>query len=501
MYTAAQVAQMQQILITSVSCGNEKLEKILADQANTIWCMSSLGCTQELQYLRAQLGMIELAQGYTRNMIDTSSRKASSRAKDKFDSTNYRDNQSQRTGQGTSCAWSKATTFQQFQRDSEQHARSQSDSHADTIGKSSSYLWDRGQNVTTGWANSFDQSSSKSEDASVAFSGDCIDRESESSGGTPSQPVLLDVAGQTDSPTLDFLSYGAWSTFTALGDWWSSWWGGGSFVAPDGNALWSSTNDAFGAQFPQSSATPNCPVDPDGQCDAIPSYGASYTDSWNLSIAIPGINTTITATWSSGQDFRQSYVCHTGKSKIFGRGFENSHGEGSALSESEGKTEAHDEGESVHDRHSSASAFRDSESRATANATDTMRSHGETHNGSDNSAHGESQAGNQMTAYGTSHSEGHGTGFSHSESDANSNYWSQIFNSLADMWQRVWDEIKELERVLSLATGIKVGAMKPQCTPCETKNRGMIRKQGYPALLMPQSNAMFAMAKMGGCKH
>jgi hypothetical protein len=499
MYTAAQVAQMQQILITSVSCGNEKLEKILADQANTIWCMSSLGCTQELQYLRAQLGMIELAQGYTRNMIDTSSRKASSRAKDKFDSTNYRDNQSQRTGQGTSCAWSKATTFQQFQRDSEQHARSQSDSHADTIGKSSSYLWDRGQTVATGWANSYDQSSSKSEDGSLSLSGACIDRESQSQGGTPAGPVFLDSDGAVQ-PIFQPLEYGSWSIVNIISSWWQgSWWSGTDVAAPQGGTIWGSTNAPYAIGFPTSVA-PNCPTEESPDCPQIPSYGGSYTDSWNLSVGIPAVGS-VSSTWSEGQDARQSYTCHTGSSNITGSQFENSNSRGIALAESEGKTESHDEGESVHDRHSSASAFRDSESRATANATDTMRSHGETHNGSDNSAHGESQAGNQMTAYGTSHSEGHGTAFSHSESDANNNYWSQIFGSLADMWQRVWDEIKELERVLSLATGIKIGAMKSQCTPCEVKNRGMIRKQGYPALLMPQSNAMFAMAKMGGCKH
>lgn len=498
MYTPSQVALMQQTLITSVSCGDSKLEKILADNANTIWCMSSLGCYQEVQYLKAQLGMIELAQQFTRNMVDTSTRKGSSRAQDKFDSSNYRDNQSQRTGQGTNCSWSKATTFQQFQRDSEQHARSQSDSHADTIGKSSSYLWDRSQQVSNGWANSFDQSSSLSTSNSVGYSGDCIDRESESQGGTPSQPVVLDVAGQSDAPTLDFLSYGAWSVFSVISDWFSSsWWSGETIAAPDGNAIWSTTNEAFGSQFPLTGGTPDCPVTPDAECESIPTYGASYSDDWNISVGIPQVGS-ISANWKSGQDFNQSYTCHTGKSKIFGRGFENGHSEGNSLSESEGKTQAHDEGENVHDRHRSASAFRDSESHATAHATDTMRSHGETHNGSDSSAHAEAQSGNQMTAYGVSHSEGLGTAFSHSESQSEAKYWGQIFDSLNDMWKRIWDELRVLEDTLSASTGLKIGRMKANCTPCEVKHRTVMNRRSVPAI--PARSGFVAMATMGGCK-
>lgn len=479
MYTQAEINLMQETLVTSVSCGDSKLSKLLQDSVGLIWLMSQ-SCTPELQYLNSQLELIALAQGFTRNMIDETHRNSSSRAQDKFDSANYRDTQSQRTGQGTSASWSKATAFQQFQRDSAQHARNQSDSNSDTTGHSSSYLWDRSQQVNTGWANTYDISKTKSHDEFLSQSGTCVDRESQAAGGTPAPPNAVDVSG-TIAPTLNFFAYSGWGQ--QVMDFFSNWltstiWGGTSVKAPDGPPTWTTTN---AVTFVPGLTDPPCSDDPESkECNPLISFGAGFRDSWNTSVAIPFVGT-VASTWQDGSDFRQSFTCHHGNSTLKGSSFEQSNGRGEMIGESMGETQAHSEGENVHDRHRSASAYRNSEGHASASATDIMRAHGEAHNGSDSSAHGESQAGNQSTAYGVSHMEGHGTAFSHSESEATTRYWSQIFKSLADMWARVWQEIRELEDLLATSK-ISYAKLPNTCTACDARNRAFISRTSVPAL-------------------
>jgi len=496
MYTQAEISLMQEMLVTSVSCGDAKLQKLLQDNVAFLWCVTA-ACKPEVQYLNTQLELINLAQGFTRNMIDTTSRRSSSRSGDKYDSAMYRDTQSQRTGQGTANSWSKATTFQQFQRDSEQHARSQSDSTSDTTGRASSYLWDRSQQVSSGWANTYDISKQKSHDESLSQSGTCIDRDSESAGGTPAGPVALDF-GSVVAPGVNFQDLGSWSqSVVEFASTWlqSVFWGGTEVKAPTEKPTWWNANSGYASNFNPPVSSINCPTEPDEQCPAMPSYGGGYTDSWNVSVAIPFVGT-VSSSWREGYESRQSFTCHSGFSTLDGNSFEVGKGRGEVIGQAEGKTEAHTEGENVHDRHRSASAFRNSEGHATAMSTDTMRAHGESHNGSDSSAHGESQAGNQATAYGVHHMEGHGKAFSHSESEGESKYWSQIFRSLADMWQRVWKELTEMERMLSLSSQASFGKICPPYTACEAKNTGFMARRSVPALGPVRTTPFYAMGRI-----
>ncbi len=484
MLSKAEVEIMKLAIVTQIACGSDDLRDELQRRVNAAWTLSN-GCNQNVKLLKMRLRLIELAQAFTRNMIDTASASGSHRSNDKFDSANYRDTQSQRTGQGTSAAWSKATTFQQFQRDSAQHARSQSDSTSDTTGKASSYLWDRSQRVGNGWAHSYNFAFGETDDSRLTQSGNCDDTDSEDTTQT-GKPEFLNYQG-AQSPIVDLSQYIGAITFSVVGDWWNSWWGGSEAqgVAPVG-IHGTDTNAGYTANFP-TGAAPSCASNEVGfLCEPISNYGGSRSDKIRISVAIPGIGVGLSADVEASDSANQRYVCNFGTSTRVGDSYTVGSGDGHGRNTGIGKSQDHSEEENVHDRHRSASAYRNSEGQAHASTTDTMRAHGEAHNGSDSSAHGESQAGNQSTAYGVSHSEGLGDGFTHSETQAKTEYWSQIFKSLADMRDLVWREITIAEAELSAGASVAFGNIMATKTPCcDVRHSSTIARAAYPAVSSP----------------
>lgn len=450
---------IHEMLITSVACGDEKLNEILQGQIDTIWCMSG-GCSQDLQYLKSQLALIEFAQAFTRNMIDTSTSRMNMVGVDRFDSKNQRDNQAQRTAQGNRCAWSKATSFQQFQRDSESHARGKSDSFADTEGASTSYLYDRSQQASVGWANNYDFSSSAMRGFGFDRAASCTTQESESFAGTPqfaggASPTPPTLAG------FNIINSGTWWTFDFLGLW--------SLDVPYppwvGFTIGGLSTGNPGPTFP------GCGVNPNQEdCPALPSYGRSKFSHTELSVTIPFVGA-LTQAADDGEEFRQSFICSSGNSTTIGNSNSYSEYISTDDAQSKGETKTHDESESTNDRHKSASSYRDSHSEAHAGASDTMRAHGETHSGSDSASHAEGQGSGQGTAWSKDHADSQTNNYSDQVRVDKTRYWSQIFRSLADLHKRVWGEVQAAERAYMALLGPKIARMttKTMSIACNPK--------------------------------
>lgn len=57
------------MLVTSISCGDDELEALLLENAELVYALNR-GCYEEIDYLRSQLSMIDIAMMYTRNKVD-----------------------------------------------------------------------------------------------------------------------------------------------------------------------------------------------------------------------------------------------------------------------------------------------------------------------------------------------------------------------------------------------------------------------------------------------
>lgn len=463
MFTQEQIPLLHESLVTSIACGDNKLYSLLTENVNQIWCMTG-ACSTDLQYLRTQLGLIELGQAFTRNMIDTAQSRMSMSAQDKFDGSNYKDAQAQRTSQGTSCAWSKATNFRQFQRDSEQHARAQSDSHSDTVGASSSYMYDRSQQAAGGWANSYDFANSISNSNGEGQSSSCTTKTSASKEGTPARPVVSSTA---PGPASVDISWAVWFSIPFLG-----------VDVQYPSSVTFQSNVGPGVIYP--AEAPGVCSDPDS-CDPIDSFGGSSNGTWSVSIPVPFAGALVFS-FSDGKSARRQFTCSKGNSSVDGIGTSHSELKATSKSESHGETKTHDESETTHDRHKTASAQRDSEAGLHAGSSDTMRAHGESHSGSDSASHSEGQNSGQGTAWSKDHAESLGVGHSQQDSTAQTRYWSQIFKSLSDMWARVWDEIKVAERLGMASMGVKAGKMcaATMKAPCNPRAQDFSRRNNRP---------------------
>lgn len=442
----------QNVLITQVACGEPELANVLKGQVTFLWNMQG-NCWPELKYLKTHLALIEVAQLFAKNKVDTETHRGFMKAKDKFDSWNQRDTQAQRTGQGTRCSWSKATSFQQFQRDSEQHARGKSDSQTDSQGEATSYKWDRSQTTAGGWANSYDWAFSKADSESHATSTTGDRRHSESEGGTPAGPRLdvgtwvlsglsdwdLQFTGSDPILTIPFLGISVyWPTFPPV------------FI--------DNISDGFVRTLP---VPPDCSYDPASgtancQNQAIPSYGESYDGRTSFTVHAALGGSSASPGFSYSGDVRVSFTCERGCSA--GKSDSESLSSSLDVSESQltGDTLTHDESENSHDVHYGASSYRDASSLAHAGASDTMRSHGETHSGSDSASHGEGQSSGQGTAEGKDHAESHGTSEMDSDNVQLMHKWGQISISLGEMWKLIFSEVTKAEKVRAARAGASI---------------------------------------------
>lgn len=100
-------------------CGIPELCEFLECEIDLLWdCQES--CQPRIKYIYVQLGLIEAAQIFSRNKIDTMTRKASSQMQEKYTAFSTNKSDAERDASGRSCSWSASTSSQFFNRDSEE---------------------------------------------------------------------------------------------------------------------------------------------------------------------------------------------------------------------------------------------------------------------------------------------------------------------------------------------------------------------------------------------
>ena len=414
------------MLVQSVACGDEGLHERLEEQAPTIWCMTR-DCRADMHYLQAQLGVIDYAMLYARNQIDLANSRQSSYGESVSTASSARDTEGTRSSAYNKCGWSNATSWQQFERNSAQHDRARADSVSSSNAASEATSWDRGRQAAQGWATSWDDALSTSDATATTEARSSDVRNSNASSGTPA----WDGSGTIDTGSFDiqFTPPSFDITFPPLNFGFDP----GSFSIDD-----TIENDYSnpGPKFPFCG-------DENNPCEPLASMGRGWNVNYTVQLSIPGISAT--ASWGSGGNFRQSFICSSGRTSGTGIAWSESNATSLDEAQSDGESTAHDENSTQHDAHRRASNFADSDSAGSASARGIMRSRGETDSGADSAGHQEQSATGTSLQHGVSYSESDATSYDDSTGTSEARYWSQIFRSLQDMWQRVLNEIQQAE--------------------------------------------------------
>jgi len=416
------------MLVQSVACGDDGLREQLSAQAGTIWCISR-DCRPDVHYLQAQLGVIDLAMLYARNQIDMVNSRENSYGESTSTAASERDDEGTRNSTYRKCGWSQATSWQQFQRNSAQHDRARSDSTSTSDAASHATSWDRGRQAAQGWATSWDDALSTSDAQATTTARSSDTRSSQSSSGTPAWMGGADVnPGDAylifEKPTFDI----EWIPFHID-------------FEPGSVSIDDLVNNDYNNPGEK---LPFC-GDEDSPCEPLASYGRGWNANYTLSLTLPDMSTSVT--WGNGGNFRQSFICSSGRTSGTGIAWSEANATATDESQSDGAATGHDENSTQHDAHRRADSFSNSDSEGSASSRGIMRSLGETDSGADSAAHSEQSSAGTSAQTGRSWSESNANSYDDTTNTSEARYWSQIFASLNDMWQRVLSEIEQAEHI------------------------------------------------------
>lgn len=498
---------VREMLLTSVSCGDPDLLKLLEDNIDTILLINQ-SCHEEIYYLKAQLSMIDMAMVFTRNKVDESRTRAQSKGFDQYRSKFENEAKAQRTSQSRTCAFADATSFQQFDRDSVNRMRSESDMESNAEGSTQTTQWDRSIQSASGYSVIADYASSSSDGegdgSSVDVqinSGKSYSKSSREFGPDTNDRQVGNYIPDLPSPqeVLDTIGGALKWVWDLAGDAVTeAWHSDGVQELETGSINQFNTplfndqiNDSYNHQFVETSvqsAHPwlgcccntdgnpdtNCPPDPTlGENDQsficeydyinpFPSYGRGYNAKYNLSFGVPTIGV-MRVDWGVGEQFRQSHTMTQGCTRGTGEGSTRNIYEQTDFSESKGDTDTRDESQTTRDVHRIGDSERDSRSDTTAGAASTGDAHSESHTGSDRTSHSERRAANQGTAWSKGRGRGDGLTTSDNKTTTEVRHWSQIFKNLIEMYNRIFEQIMSYDKIRSLSIGIAVEKIDDNC--------------------------------------
>lgn len=452
-----ELSVIEDILVDTIACGDEELGEIIADNVSDALFFSA-GCRTNLRYLNAQLYLIDIALFFVRNRVDEFRSRSNSKGNDQYDATAKTDSQAQRTSQGTSCSFEDQESFQQFQRDSVDRYRAQSDTTARSEGTSLTTRTDRSKTAAQGYSSIADFSVAQSTGRGNGQSQtqDIASSKSYSKTFAGFGPQLNDLDPGTVEANLGENIEFEWNPVIITGTFPNL---NLQFQFPqitvDGESLFDDSIDNT-YDNPGVMPLPDCPPlscrDEDyDQTSPFPSYGRGYTASYNLSLSAFGF--AVRVDWSIGGSFRQQDIQSQRCSSSIGTAFTSSEYDQRDEARSEGTTDIHDESSNMRDVVTIGDSFRDAFSSTTAGSATTGDAHSESHSGSDREQHSENQASNQGTARSQSRSRTDSISISNSELKATGRKYSQIFDALFDLWKITLEELKLAQAEINASQG------------------------------------------------
>lgn len=446
------------MLVLSVGCGDAELEAYLQSEAANAYMLTPSACTTRQRYLNAQLAMIELGQVWTRNRIDIAKTRRDQNGGERFDSKNEKDAEGKRQSQATAESWSKAQSFQQFKRDSEAHDRANSDSEAHTRANAFSFMQDRSKQDSKGWSRA------------LALGFQYVDGDGDS--GNHSTMTHTSSSETKTAPMTAYVApvprdQGACAAAVA------AWGATGLLASPPG-----CVTDIPPSYTPQTNRAPvvciqdpaNPDIDPTGCAVPLPSYGRGFRKKVSGELKLTFFNIFSVALefgFEFGQSFRQSHVCSKGRTTTNGTNCSRDTFAQLTSGRDLSVDQSDDRSINLRDVHRTAESHRKQTSKTDATTTGTSDSCGESHTGSDRTSHSEGQGTSGSTARSESHAEAKGEGFRDMTMSGESRRYGQIFDSLNDLWKRVFAEIQDLDAMATATVAPSIGRLK--CAPCNPK--------------------------------
>lgn len=455
----------RQALIATVACGDDKLRDALLNELDIIYMCQDTGCTERLRYMYTQLGLIEYAQIFARNQIDTANRVYSGIAKETYSARATRNTDSESSATGRSCNWTAATSQQNFVRTSTDDTVSFSESNSLRTADRREDGFDRSTRSTSGTGASYSRVihtvQGRGGNALTPNAGqesrNSIRRSSTEGGTAPYVPPIYTKweSAFTFHPDPPYIRAGVPGPLYDL-------------EVPGAGELCPPPDP----DFPY---IPRCMENPPH------SLGQGYHGRYRFSIVVPPLGS-LNLEWDEGYNERQYFHCSgstvNGQSTLLGVRDELTVTRTTALPE--------DNGSSSNEASSIVHFVRKTGS-STRRGTDTIDAEERSIGVADGNAHSESNRDTKGNAFQQGRAESLTTGNTVStlrrnetvtDDDVRRKY-GQIAQHLNEMWKRIWDNILQLERELA-AVPYGAGMRCPQPSGCRTCIPGSNRASFLP---------------------
>lgn len=413
-------------------------------------------CTERMRYIYTQLGLIEAAQIFSRGKIDTMTRVASSNTQERYTAFSNTRTDAERDSAGKTCHWAASTSQQYFNRDSNESSVGFSDYRLLYTSEFKNNGYDKSCRHTTG--HGFHMSRVETtHNGNHSDSREHTDFRNTTTEGGTSRFVPIDGYVVTPVTFTDEVPF---------------------VVPPDISPPYVPFQD-----LPRGSneiCPPPTPEEPDPKCADIPSRGQGFNFRFQFAFTSTFLGT-VNITWAIGANERQYYHCSKSTSNDFrldkDRSSDSVIGTTDAA-EKDNQTYSSEQTDIAHLVRKYGITIR----RGTTDLDAEDKMHGR----SDGLAHSESNRDVQGNAYQTSraesetvrHGEAHLRRTETATDDMVSNKYGQISAHLAKLWDRVWEQLQQLERqfaALPFAGNLSCDVRGSKCCPArvsylETRN-------------------------------
>lgn len=449
---------LKQALLAQTSCGQEDLHQALLSEIDVISaCQVECG-NDRLTYLRIHLALIEMAQIFSRNKIDTLTRTLSHVTKDTFTAQHQRNMDAEQTSTGRSCNWAAATSAQYFNRNSTDDTVAFSETNNQRTAEKLETGSDKSSRITNGHGFNFSHIETHELDQAGEALGAGQGRERTDSsrvsgthGGTAN---LLPLFGTTWVPNI---SVDTNPPFIHVGD-------PGPFTPVDFPSNQEDICEDFIVVLPDGTEIHECLTIP-------PSYGYGFHGTYRISICIPAIGCA-TLEWGSGKTERQYAHCTC------------AFVEGQTVTQNVQNREARTQTTATPDQNASSSQETSEtihlvrkQGISTRRGFETIDAQEKNQGIGKGISHAETQRQNAEQAFQQKRSESLTTAQNNSQhkktdtltDEETKRQYGQIIPQLNRLWKRIWDQIVQIEKEQPMTYAHGSMCCTKPCTCCNRR--------------------------------
>lgn len=454
---------MQAILISSISCGDNKLSEMLQENVGGIVQLNTVKeCNVGIRYLHVKRDLIRFALSYSSGLVDISHKESKTTGESEMKTTQEAHSQSQRTANSIGCAWSSSAGMRNYRRDAYANDDSYSNSGKSGTSNSNRNAYDRSTAWQNGVTHFYNMLKVKDIGGGFGWSQNRSDGTSRAKGTSGNSPQLTTnqpdpIPAPNISATVgvsDFSLIGMFplqplaAAAEQIGSQVNAYINSNEFTPNASSVPWASVTDCPDVTAPTSTDANLADAAQNFNCGTPVSFRRYGEDKVSISVGftVPGFSISLKGDINSMSSISiQSYCASSGS---YSKDTVHAKLRFSQTSDGTGRTYATNvqTGGSQKDRwsHSDSdertSSYTDAESKGIAESTF------ESHYISDRSSHTQKEGNGQSTSQAKSTTKVRGGGNSESVSSEEVRYWSQIFDSLQTMYEAANREIENANK-------------------------------------------------------